>query len=285
MPDTSFFLSLVLQSALIPFGVALAVLAASRALRLGASASAFAIAAGFLGAYFAILHGQWSPMPKVALDWLPWIAVAGLTGVIAIERIDRAPLRLAARLLLSVAVGAIVVWPALDSLGLAKAILSAGVTGVLIWLVWSYMARVTASRPTPPLLLTVVAGGAALALMLDSSQSIGQLSGALASVLAACVAFNLPRVRTAFSPAAAGVAVLVLGALLANAYVYASFPTEYIALLVGGLIADPVVDGLNRLRQRSGGAGSWVTAVVLTAIPAVVTIGLAVKAAADSGGY
>lgn len=285
MPDIAFFLPLVLQSAIIPFVLALAILVAARAMRLGAIAGALAVTTGFLGAYFAVLHAQWSLVPKAALDWLPWIAVTGLAAAIAIERIGQAPLRLAARLLLSLAVGAVVVWPALASLGPAKAILSAGVTGVLVAVAWSYMARISATRPTPPVLMTVVASGAALALMLDSSQSIGQLSGGLASVLAACVAFNLPRVRMLFSPAAAGVAVMVLGALLANAHIYAGFPLEYISLLAGGLLADPAVAGLNRLRQRNGGAGSWMTAAVLTAIPAAVAIGLAVKAAADAGGY
>lgn len=285
MADPSFFLPLVLQSAVIPFGVALAVLAASRALRLGAIGPALAIAAGFLGAYFAVLHAQWSPLPKVALDWLPWIAIAGTAGAVATERISNAGARIAARFALAAAVGAVVVWPALASLGVQKAVLAAGVTAVLACGVWSYMARAGVSRPTPPLLLTVVAGGAALALMLDSSQSLGQLSGALASVLAARVVFNLPRVRTALSPVAAGTAVLLWAALLASAHIYADFPLGYIALLAGGLMADPLVEGLNRLRNRTGGAGSWAAAAVLAAIPAVVTIGLAVKAAADSGGY
>ena len=285
MPDPSFFLPLILQSAVIPFGVALAVLAALRTLRAGAIAPALAIAAGVLGTFFAILHAQWSPVPKVALDWLPWIAVVGTAGVLGAERVSNAGLRLAARFALSATVGAVVTWPALASLGVQKAVLIIGAAGVVLSLVWSIMARTADSRPTPPLLLAVVAGGAGMTLMLDSSQSIGQLNGALASALAACVVFILPRMRTAFSPAAAGVAVLLLGALLINAYIYAGFPLGYIVLLAGGLIADQVVEGMNRFRRRSGGAGSWAAATVLAAIPVVVTIGLAVKAAADSGGY
>ena len=282
---TSFFVPLILQSAVVPFGVALAVLAGSRALRLGPIGPALAIAAGFVAAFIAILHAQWSPLPKVAHDWLPWIAVAGTGGAVAVERLHAASARVAARLALSLAVAAVVVWPALASLGLQGALLALVVTAVVMCGVWSYMTRAAVTRPTPPLLLMVVAGGAGVALMVDSSQSLGQLSGALASVLAARVAFNVPRLRTALSPAAAGVAVLLLGALLANAHIYAGFPLGYIALLVGGLVADPLVEGLNRLRSRTGAAGSWVTAAVLTAIPTGVTIGLALKAAADSGGY
>lgn len=284
MPDPSFFLPLILQSALIPFGVALAVLAAARALRAGPAAFALAVAAGFLAAYFAILHGQWSPLPKAALDWLPWIALAALASA-PVECIANAAGRLATRLALAVAVGAVVVWPALAGLGLPKAMLLAGTAGVLMCAVWTYMARSADSRRTPPWLLALVAGGAALALMLDSSQSIGQLSGALASALAAGVAFNLPRVRMAFSPAAAGTAVLILGALLANAVVYAGFPPGYVALLAGALAVDPLVRTLNRLRNGREGAATWALTTVLTALPVGATVFLAVKAASDAGGY
>lgn len=339
MPDVSFFLPLVLQSALVPFGVALAVLAAARAAQAAATGAApavlaaapaaraaatgavpavqaaarvaqaaptgvalavlaaaraaqpaatgaaLAVGAAFLSAWFAAFHAQWSPVPKVALDWLPWIAIGVTGGALAVERIAGAGLRLAARFALSLAVGALVARPALAALGPQKAIVAATAAGLLMGVSWTYMARIAGSRPTPPLLLSVVAGGAALALMLDSSQAIGQLSGALAALLAACVAFNLPRARMAFSPAAAGVAVLLLGALLANAHIYAGFPLGYIALLVGGLLADPLVEGLNRLRRQASGAASWAATAVLAAIPAAATIGLAVKAAADAGGY
>jgi hypothetical protein len=284
MLAASFALPLIWQSALVPFGVAVASLAALRALRLKAAAPAAAIAAGFIAACFAVLHAQWSFVPKVALDWLPWMALAGVVGAVAADTFRHAGVRLAARFFISMAAGALVVWPALASLGVQKAVLSAGVMAVLVCATWSYMARVTDHRPTPPMLLALVAGGAGLALMLDSSQSLGQLSGALASVLAACLAFNWG-LRTAFSPAAAGVAVLLLGALLANAHLYAGFSLGYVALLVGGLLADPLVASINRLRRSDGKAGSWATAAVLTAIPVAVTVGMAVKAVQDAGGY
>lgn len=283
MPDISFFVPLFVQSALVPFGVALAVLVVARIAQPGAIGPALAVAAGFLGTYFAALHAQWSPLPKLALDWLPWIAVAGTAGAVLAERIGRAGLRIVARLALALAAGAVVVWPALAGLGLPQALLIAAVTGSVVCTVWSALAQAAASRPTPPWLLAVVAGGAGVALMLDSSQSLGQLSGGLAAALAACALLGLR--RSAFSPAAAGSAVLLLGALLANAYVYAGFPLAYIALLVAGLLADPAVAALNRLRKRRGGAGSFAVATVLTALPAAVAIGLAVQAAAESGGY
>lgn len=285
MPNLSFFLPLILQSAVIPFGVALALLVTLRQARLYAIAPAIAVMGGFLATYFSAMHAQWSLLPKVALDWMPWIAVIGTAGALAAEHAGGTRGRLLARLALSSALGVAVAWPALAALGTQKAILLAGAAGAALCIVWSSMARVADRGTTPPLLLAIVAGGAGIALMLDSSQSIGQLSGALASVLGAYVAFNFPRERVMFSPAAAGVSILLLGALLLNAHIYAGFPLTYVALLAGGLIADPLVAGLNKVWRRKGGAGSWAAAAVLTLAPVAATIALAVKAAADSGGY
>jgi hypothetical protein len=280
MPDTSFFLPLVLQSALVPFGVALAVLAGGRAARLDTSTTLLALAAGFLASYFATLHAQWSALPKVALDWLPWIAAAGAVAALGTERLATAGQRVGARLLIALATGVLVVYPALGSLGPLKAALIAAGLAILVTLAWTLKARAGRGAATRPLLIAVVAGGTGLALMLDSSQAIGQLSGALAMALAACMLFALPRFQLAFTPAATGLAVLLLGALLANAHVYAGFPLGYVALLAGALVVDPVLAAL----RRSPGL-PWVPVAVLTAIPVLVTLALAVKAAQDHGGY
>jgi hypothetical protein len=285
MPDpSSFVLPLLLQSALIPFAVALAVLFALRR-SLPALAPALAVASAFIAAYFAIFHAQWSFVPQQALDWLPWLALFGAVAAIAAERISAAARLLLARAVISAVTAGVVVWPALASIGMQKGMLTIVVATVLIAAAWSYLGRVGLGRPTPSLLLMVVAGGTALALMLDSSQAIGQLSGALASALGACVVFNLPRLRSTFSGAASGIAVLVLGALLLNAYLYAGFSLIYVALLVAGLLADPIVAAVNRLRRRSDGIGSWLSAGVLCALPVLVTIGLVIKTAQEAGGY
>jgi len=285
MPDPSFVLPLILQSAFVPFGLTLAVLVILGATRLRDSAAAIALTIGFVASYFAVFHAQWSFVPNQALDWMPWIAVLGTAGALATERACDARVRLVARLAMSIVTAGVVVWPALASVGPQKAMVALMTTAVFIWTAWTYLARATASRPTPPFVLAIVAGGTALTLVLDSSQSIGQLSGALASALVAFIAFNVPRLRTAFSGAAVGAAVLLLGALLANAYLYAGISIGYVALLAAGLLADPVVEWVNGLRQRSSGAGSWVTAAALTAIPVVATIGLAIKAMQEAGGY
>jgi hypothetical protein len=284
MPDIAFVLPLVLQSAVVPFGVALALLAVCRVLRLEALGAVLAVAGGFVASYFATLHAQWSLVPKVPADFLPWVAGVAAVAAVAIERLpSRAP-RIAGRAIVALVAGALVVGPALESFGTAKAAAAVAVIGLAVTAAWSFMAHVATRCPTPPLLLAVVAGGTGIALMLDSSQSAGQLSGALAAALGACFVFNLPQVRLRFTPAAAGVAVLLLGLLLAIAHLYAGFSLGYVGLLALGLFADALRALLHRV-WTPGTLGSWATATVLTAVPVIVTVGLVVKAAADNGGY
>lgn len=285
MPDPSFIIPLILQSALVPFAVALALLFALHRMPLQAIVPAIALAGGFVAATFSAFHAQWSAVPKTALDWLPYIAVFGVAGSLAAENAPHAVTRLLSRLVIALVTVTLAVWPAIASLGPSKAAAVAGTAALLITMAWSFLAKSGENRPTSALLLAIVAGGAGLALMLDSSAALGQSSGALAAALAACLLFNLPRVRIAFSAAATGTAVLLLGMLLMNAYVYAGFSPVYVALLAGGLFADPLVAGIDRLRNRQGGAGSWITAAVLTAVPVLTTVGLAVKTMQDSGGY
>ncbi|HYD96979.1 MAG TPA: hypothetical protein VEC01_16745 [Noviherbaspirillum sp.] len=284
MPDPSLFLPLVLQSAVVPFCVALAVMFALRR-ALSGVAPAAALAAAFIAAYFAVFHAQWSLVPHTALDWMPHIALFGMAGALAAESAPGAAARVFARLVMVLVAATVIVWPALASLGAAKAVLVTGIAAVLVTGAWSWLAQASISRPTPAPLLMVTAGGSALVLMLDASAALGQATGALASALAACVLFNLPRARAAFSPAASGVAVLLLGTLLLNAWLYAGLSAGYVALLAGGLLSDPLVATANRMRGRSGGAGSWITASVLTALPVLATVAFAVKTMQESGGY
>jgi hypothetical protein len=282
MPETSFFLPLVLQSAVVPFGVAFAVLAACRVARLDAPASLLAVVAGIVASYFATLHGQWSPAPQVALDWLPWITLAGAAAALSVQRIPGAAGRIAVRAAVSLVFGGLIVSSAVGSFGMQKAALAALAIGLGLALLWTLSGRPTRGAATRPLLLALVAGGSGLALMIDSSQSMGQLAGALAMALAACTLFALPRVGTGFTAAAGATAVLVLGSLLATAHLYSGFPLGYVALLAGALLVDPALAAIRRSQARGL---SWIPATVLTAIPVLVTVALAVKAMQDSGGY
>jgi hypothetical protein len=285
MPDPSFFLPLFVESAILPFGVSLAVLLMLRKSRLHALAPLFAVAFGFLASYVAVFHNQWTFPPRQALDWLPAIILLGGIGAALAEASKRIGFRLTLRLLISFATVTIVAWPILFSDASENGAMLVAAAGMLIFAAWSYLARAAKSRPTPPLLLTVVSGGAGLALMLDASQLLGQLTGALAAALAACAVFSISRLRLAFSGAATGFSVLLLGALLTNAYIYADVSLLFLALLSAGLLADAVIEVVNHRRRHKGGTGSWMTAAALSAVPVLMTIGLAIKAAQDSGGY
>jgi hypothetical protein len=268
MPDTSFMLALVLQSALLPFALALVVLLALRR-------PAPAIAVGFLASYFAVFHAQWSALPKQALDWMPWIALAAL----AVVGWRKAPPRLSLRAALALGTSVAVVWPALASLGMASALILIVAGAALMLLGWSAVGA--AQRPLAAPLLTLVAGGAGLALMIDSSQALGQLSGALAAALAACALLGLMRKRIGFDAAAAGIAVLLLGALLINAYLYAGFPLAYVGLLVAALLAEALVTVIG----RASGPRTSIAAGVLTLLPVLLVLVLTLRVAQEAGGY
>lgn len=285
MPEASFLLPLVWQSALLPFVVALAVLAVGRAMSLHVSGAVIAVAAGFIASYLAFLHAQWSPVPRVAMDWLPWIALVGAAGALGVQRLGRARTRAGTRLVIAMAAGALLVGPAIGSIGVRNAAATVLAMGLVTTLAWTLAARGRPAGTVRPLLLAVVAGGAGLALMVDSSQSIGRLSGALAAALLACVLFSVPRRGQAFSPAATGLALLLIASLLTSAHVYAGFPLAYVALLAGALLAEPLFGMLGRNAQPKVGSGlRWVGAVC-TVTPVAATLVLALKAMQDAGGY
>lgn len=280
MPDPSFVLPLLWQSAWLPFAVALLALIVLG--RWSRAAAAVALVAGLLASFAVVMGGQWSPVPKVATDSLPWIAIAGAALAIGVETLRSAAARGLLRAGLALGVAALVVWPALPSLGASKATLTIVAAGLLAALTWTVLARRQAAGPLQALLLAVVAGGGGLALMLDSSQSLGHLSGAVGCALLACAVLGL---RVPFAPAAAGLAVIVLQALLVNAQVYADFPIGYIALLLVALLAEPLLQALQRARGGTPSFGFGAAGAVLTVVPVLVTVGLAVKAMQDSGGY
>ena len=283
MPDTSFLIPLLLQSVLAPFAAAaVAALALQRPLG-RAAATAIAVAAGFLASYAATVQGAWSLSPQSAMDWQPWIVLAAVGGALLVDRAPAGALLFLARAVLGVLLGLVVVWPAIGSLGAAKASVAAVVAGIVIAAAWSVRTRGLFTGETPALQLAIIAGGAGLAMMLDSSQTPGRLAGALAMALAACAIAG--RFRAPAGSAAAGTTLLVLGSLLLQAHVYAGFPLVYVALLAAATVADLAP---SLLANRGGGAITWrvkAASFALTLVPVAVVVGLAVKGMQDSGGY
>jgi len=276
MPDPSFILPLLLQSALVP-----AATAAILVLLLSADhrtwPAPLGIAAGLLASYIATYHAQWTFPPHQALDWLPLVLVVAL-GAIAVGRQDRAR-ALPVRLLLALMVSGIVAWPALGSAGMPKTLLLVVVVAVLITAVWTALAAPAPSEKSPAaaLVLAVVAGGAGLALMIDASQLLGQLCGALGVAVLVCGL--LRRLPQGMAPAAVGVATLLLGAMLAYAHIYAGFGLLMVLLLTSGLLAGALAIRL------APGPRAWLAALVASAMPVLAVLGLAIKAMQDSGGY
>lgn len=283
MPDTSFLIPLLLQSVLAPFAAAaVAALALQRPLG-RAMATALAVAAGFLASYAATVQGAWSLSPQSAMDWQPWIVLAAVGGALLLDRAPAGARLFLARAVLGVLIGVIVVWPAVASLGAVRAGVGAVVAGTVVAAAWSVRTRGLFGGETPPLQLALVAGGAGLAMMLDSSQTPGRLAGALAMALAACAAIG--RFRAPAGSAMVGTTLLVLGSLLLQAHVYAGFPLVYVALLVAATVAD-VAPSL--LAQPGARAVTWrarAASFALTLVPVAVVVGLAVRGMQDSGGY
>jgi hypothetical protein len=283
--SSSFILPLVLQSALLPFGVALVILLAARKPGWHEPAAPLAVLIATLASYFAI-HPQWSPLPHQALDWLPWIGLLAVAAAIAGARVAGAWMRVALYLVLGAAVGLMVLAPILANLvntepaRLPAILASAGCLVALAWIVLS-----GSGSDVSALVLTVVAGGAGLALMIDASQSLGQLNGALAMACAACFVFGLAARRAVFGPGAAGTALLLLAALLLNAHVYAGFSLVYVALLVAGLAGAAVPALLRASGKNDVGVLASMMAALVAAVPVLTAVGLVLQAAQESGGY
>ena len=266
MPDPSFVLPLLLQSVLAPAAVCAALLLLAGRER--DWSAPIAIAGGFLASMAATYHAQWSFPPHQALDWMPLVLLAALAAVAAERRAA-----LPGRLLLSLLSAAVVAWPAMASAGLAKTLTTVAAMALLTTVAWTVLAAAS-RRPAAPLALTVAAGGAGLALMIDASQLLGQLCGGLGVAIGACGLLRRP-----FGPAATGTAVLLLGALLGYAVIYAGFGMLMVALLVAALLAEGLLGALRRQPAAT------VPAALLTVLPVLVAVGLAVKAMQDAGGY
>lgn len=271
--SVSFFLPLLLQSALLPFGVALAVLFAGRGGQRAPVLKGAAVLAGFL-ASFAFIHPQWSPMPEQALDWLPWVGIVALIGAMLVQNAQRRLLRILAHAALGAIAVLMVLEPVLGSIGHNRTLLIVAAAACAVALAWELFE--TRGPSAAPVALLIVSGGAGLALMIDASQSLGQLHGALAMAVAACVFLALAGRSRAFGSTAAGVALMLLAAMLASAHVYAEFSLVYVGLLAAGLASGLVA---------ASSARGIVLGAIGAAIPVLAVLGLVLKVAQDSGGY
>lgn len=280
----SFFLPLVLQGALLPFAVALAILLALRKPGSRSFAAPLAVLAATLASY-AFIHPQWSLLPRQALDWLPWTAAAAVAGAVVVDRLAGVWARAVLPVALGCTVALMTMAPILASTGPGRLAVISMLVGLSVLLMWTGLARWGGGGGAPSLAIAVVAGAAGLMLMIDASQSLGQLHGALAMACAACFGYGTIRRRSVFGSPGIGVALLVLAALLVNAYVYAGFSLIYVALLVAGLAGGMVPRLLRAFGKSDAGWAALVGTALAAGIPVLVGLSLVLKAAQDSGGY
>jgi hypothetical protein len=284
----------IVFTAVVPFGVALAVLVLAwrpwrrgeRVSRRGYWGGAVAIGGGFLAAFF-LLDGKPAWPPAEARHWLFYFASAlTVLGVIESSVQAWAPkanwLRAEAALLVFAA-GAYFLFQSLLQDG-GWTPVQAGchllLSTVLLHAAWasSEVLVLRLPRPAGPLVLTAFAGGVALVVMLSGSLVYGRLAGALAAATLAAVA--VAAAVPAFSLARGGVIVVVPLAVailqLGHHLVDPGVTQAHVVLLLAGLLL-PRVAAFPPLRRRR----PWVrilAATVLAVVPVATAVLLAQRA-------
>ncbi|MEW6313636.1 MAG: hypothetical protein AB1513_06260 [Pseudomonadota bacterium] len=275
MPDVA--LSLLLQSALLPFALSVAGLALARKWP-GAATSAIALAVAFLAAYFVMY--RWSPAPYQTLDWLPYLTIAALCAA-EFARRRACAVRTLVRVVLIMTALVLLLKPVLWQAQHAAPLALAGGA----WLALTWAADQNSARLAGGWVLLVVAAGLAGVLALESSLLLGQLGGALASALFGWVAWNIPSQRVALGTSAAWVIAMLLGTLTLIAYVYAALPLARIAWLAAACAVLPLAAWLEKARAGINPFALAVASALIAAMPVGVALWQAWQAAQEAGGY
>jgi hypothetical protein len=274
-----------LTFALALYGVALPALAAAgwyvvtRA-RLRAGGAAWVAALALLSAYVVGhvgLLGRPPFPPREAAHWTLWVAcVAGALSLAEAASPPRLEGALRWALRAAVAAGGLYGMLAVlieHSWGpWAGALGVAGSTGAAL-VGWAALERSFVARPghpaTPWWALSSIAAGAALALALTGSLSLGQLAGALAAGLGVTAAAALILRSPRFVPAAGPVPVWILTGLLTAGVCFSSLPWSSALLLALApatlLVIPPAPGSRSRELWRAAGILLPVGAAVLVA--------------------
>jgi len=218
-------MELLLPSLILPLllGLLAGVLCRAHPLWLGSG-----LLATWLASFFWLQGLHWPPVE--ALDWLPAIGLAGVLAGLSAKHRARLGNRTHAVVLVCALL--ILAWPVLrhgaDALTLGG-LLAAAIVGI---------ASAPATQQRPASVLTVGAGGLALATALDGSLLLGQLAAALASLT---LSFALTEWRqqpllARLEPPASRLLGLLLIVLLAHAWLYAELPPGPSLLLLLALL-------------------------------------------------
>lgn len=276
-----FWWSTLRDTVLLPFVLSFAVGMGGRWLlgRLGlrperrSVAGALALAGAFLFA-LRTLNGAFVWPPAQALDWLPMLLAAGL-ALFAVDDYHDFPARLRVGLqgLFALVAAGLLLLPLLeqDAGALAALPLIGGV-----WLaVWFHVDGRTPRALGPATALFVVAVGNAAVAVLTGSVLLGQLSGALAAALGACLLAGLIRREPLLGHAGVATGVIALGILLLAERYYAELPLSVLALLLSAFALSAVFS----IRHRRGPwrlrDGLW--AGMLAGVPVLLAAWLAYR--------
>jgi len=183
----------------------------------------------WLPSYFWLV-GWPKLIPEEANDWLWLLVIFSMGLTIAFMKLKRISALMQTGLLGLVLI--VLAWPVLRyqlALGIVEELTAALFAGVII-----FSGTVANRAATPALTLSISSGGLALVTALGGSLLIGQLAGALASVVIVFAVFELYRCLTAQSiPLIALTPVIQLYlALLVIARVYAEIPFLSAVLLL-----------------------------------------------------
>lgn len=235
-----------------------------------------------------VIQGRWLPQvpPRTGTDWLPLIAVVGMSLGLLARRVRVAPVaRWAIRGCVLAGVGACVLQaPLSNRFGIGEAAGWLGVfTGVALGAWWGIERLVDRWRGVPgPMLLGLWAFAASQMLVLGySATTLGQTAAIFAAAMAPAFALAVlrPRFSLAFGGAhvpAVAVSAVMLGGVFNGVYGGADSKYPYVWALI--IMLSPVlaaVATLGPIAARLPGWKAWVVAAGLLAGPALGAVGWA----------
>lgn len=239
--------SISLQVVLLPLAVTLLLLRIGRRAEPWIPLDAWAVAAGFLAAYF-VVYTRFSFPPRQALDWLIVMLPAVLFIAILRDILPYQSIRALPALLVFAALVALL-WPRLQH-GHGQFFFEIVTAAIVWWGVWRYLDRDVHDETAVALAIIIVAAGNAII----AAETGSILTGKLCGVLAACMAgWMLWRVRLPYSSSVHGViavAVLTLGSLMAVGRFYADIAAPPMLLSLAGLAVVPLFRILSCWRKR-----------------------------------
>lgn len=242
-------------------------------------AAALGAALGF-GLAFALILAWPSFPPHDATHGTPWFALAAaVVAALPLSGRREAPLRGAAMALLGLAAGWVLVGP------LAAHALSGGEAALYVALIAATFVALdrglaAALSGVDPrgstLALTIFTGGAAAAVMLSASASLGQVTGALAAATGALLALGLWRPAAGDARAATGVVAAVVAPNLWGTLLYAEGRPEVVAIFaltpLALLALRPLLRGERKLLL------ALAVPALITTVPVAAAAGLAATA-------